>query len=157
VDKPCPCPVICFRLDVFLHLVPPPPKGIKAGILKQTKGPHMAAEVIMPYTPDPDTNVTNTAVTWFFLPAGSPPGTAPATLGVANYPSPPSGVASTADLTPPHAAFNVGDQVSNSTVTTDSASQSSPAIPGPNTVTIQAVPPPPTGIIPGQLKQTGTP
>jgi hypothetical protein len=151
----CP-PVICFRLDIYLHCLPCPPKGIKPGELKQVKGKNMPAEVQMPYTPDTDTNVTNTAVTWFIIPAGSPPATPPATLGTVNYPSPPSGVASTADLTPTHPAFNVSDQISNSTITTDSFGQNSAAVPGPNTVTIQTVPPPPTGIVPGQLKQVGS-
>jgi hypothetical protein len=156
-DKPCPCPTICFRLDVYLHCLPCPPKGITPGKLKQAKGKNMAAEVQMPYTPDPDTNVNSTAVSWFIIPAGSPAGTPPTALGTVTYPSPPSGLASTADLSPAHAAFNLNDQISNSTITTDSFSQSSPAVPGPNTVTIQTVPPPPTGIVPGQLKQVGTP
>jgi hypothetical protein len=149
-DQPCPCPTICFRVDLhlYLHPCPAPPSGIKAGLLKQVKGKHMSADVLYTYTPDPDTNVNQTATT--FLVNGT-------AVGTVNQPSPAPGTVNYSNITPAPPALNVGDVVTTTTITTDSFSQSSPAIASANSVTIAAIPSPPLGITPGTLKQLGSP
>lgn len=155
--QPCP-PVIRFEfkwdidLNINVRCAPCPPRGIRAGVLYQTfekKGSVMAANGIYPYTPDIDPLVVNTAHTW--LVNGAP-------VGVVNQPTPPPNPGQVAyfDLSPPGPALLAGQTLQVSTVTTDSIGQTSPAILS-NVITIAAAPPPPVGITPGTLTQSGSP
>jgi hypothetical protein len=62
---PCP-PILCFRLDVYIHLVQPPPRGIQGFTGKQVTGVNMAADAVFQGTEDIDPNAVS-GVTSFLL------------------------------------------------------------------------------------------
>ncbi len=143
----CPCPILCFRIDLYLHVVcQPMPRGVTGTTSKQTKGPHMAADVQVGWTPDTDPNVVSVLTT--FLVNGTVAGTVAGTNS--------SVMAAYSAISPAAPLLTVGQVVTGFIVTTDNLGQSSPQIPFPS-VTITAAPPPPAGVTNPTSKQIGTP
>ena len=142
-------PILCFRLDVYFHCVPCPPRGVAGFTASQVKGNDMdpnAADVVFAWTPDVDPHAVSTETTV------SVNGTVVGTITLPN--------ASTGfnylSLSPAPPALNNGDVVTASNVTTDDMAQTSPAIPC-NPVTIQAAQPAPVGVSDFVARQVGAP
>jgi hypothetical protein len=151
MDNPCP-PVICFRLDVYVHLVCPPPRGVtdfKAALVKGTKT--MPADVVFSGVCDVDPNAVTHTLTVLLNGAA---------VGSVTLPSTPSTpfTFNYSQLVPPGPVLAAGNTVQGSDVTTDNQSPplSSPAILS-NTVTIQAAQPAPTGVTGFAAQQVGAP
>lgn len=108
----------------------------------------MSADVQYTFTPDADPNVVKTEHTFTLngAQAGVVDQTTDASSGLVSYSQISGGP-----------VLKSGDVLTVSTVTTDSFGQSSPAIPGPGSVTITLTPPPPLGVTPGTFKQIGQP
>jgi len=135
-----------FRIDIYVHICPCPPRGVTNLKAIQTKGKTMAADVQVSWTPDTDPNVQTTTTS--FNVNGSVVGstTLPAATAAANY----------LGLSPAPAALKVGDVVIVTNVSTDNLGQTSPIITAP-TVTIQSAQPAPTGVTNLVAKQVGSP
>lgn len=144
-------PNFTIRIDLYVHCVPCPPRGVTGFAAKQTKGKNMAADVQFSGTNDTDPNAISHTSTILVNGANVGSITLPVTPGAPftfNY----------SQLSPPGPPLAAGNTVVASDVTSDNQSPplSSPAILS-NTVTIQAAQPAPTGVTGFTAKQIGSP
>jgi hypothetical protein len=137
---------VCGSIEI--ESIPCPPQGVTNVRSQQTKGPNMAADVIVTFDPDPDPHVVSEEIT--FIVNGTQAGVVinPASGVQANYSS----------LNPAGPVLAAGDVVTGFIVTTDDQNppQNSPQIPFPP-VTIAASPPPPGGVTNVASRQSGSP
>ena len=134
---------VCGSIEI--ECIPNPPQGVTDVKSKQVKGPNMAADVQVTFTPDSDPHVQKSETT--FMVGGASVGVV--TLG-------PTGVEADYSQIPGAPTLNVGDMVSGFIVTTDDLGQQSPQIPFP-AVTITEAQPPPQGVTNVASKQVGAP
>lgn len=148
-EKPC----CSLRIDLYVHFVQPPPRGISNFTGHQVKGKNMAADAVFQGTEDVDPNAVK-GVTSFLLNGTLSPSTFTRTI----VPGQTSPAISYMGSTPTPPALVAGDKVQASDVTSDNQNPplSSPAILS-NVVTIQAAQPAPTGITGFVGKQVGAP